>query len=64
MISLSITSRCQKTVPDVRQLHLCGEPMLAPLIDCAHEAGHAHARIDDWAKALPWLLDQLHREAV
>ncbi|MXO91206.1 HAD family hydrolase [Pontixanthobacter aquaemixtae] len=51
-------------VPDVRRLHLCGEPMLAPHIDCAHEAGHAHARIDDWAKALPWLLEELHGETV
>jgi hypothetical protein len=22
-------------------------------------AGHAHARIDDWHGALPWLLDQI-----
>jgi len=46
-------------VPDVRRLHLCGEPLLAPHIDCAHRAGHAHARIDTWAEALPWLLAQL-----
>ncbi|HZU62743.1 MAG TPA: HAD family hydrolase [Novosphingobium sp.] len=45
--------------PDVIRLHLCGEPMLAPHIPCAHAAGHAHARIDDWATALPWLLGQL-----
>lgn len=50
------------TVPQVRRLHLCGEPMLAPLIDCAHSQGHAHARIDCWHEALPWLLDQLHNE--
>lgn len=50
------------TVPQVRRLHLCGEPMLAPLIDCAHQQGHAHARIDCWHEALPWLLDQLHNE--
>lgn len=49
-------------VPHVTRLHLCGEPMLAPLIDCAFEAGHAHARIDNWGAALPWLLDQLHGE--
>jgi FMN phosphatase YigB (HAD superfamily) len=46
-------------VPQVSRLHLCAEPMLAPHIDCAHRAGHAHARIDDWASALPWLLDRL-----
>lgn len=50
------------TVPDVLRLHLCGEPMLSPHIDCAHEAGDAHARIDDWAQATPWLLAQLHQE--
>lgn len=48
--------------PEVGRLHLCAEPMLAPHIACAHQAGHAHARIDDWAKALPWLLARLHAE--
>lgn len=48
--------------PDVHRLHLCGEPLIAPHIDCAHRAGHAHARIDDWASALPWLLDRLTQE--
>lgn len=51
-----------ETVPHVRRLHLCGEPMLAPLIDCAHTQGHAHARIDCWHSALPWALGQLHDE--
>lgn len=46
--------------PDVHRLHLCGEPRLAPHIPCAHEAGHAHARIDTWDKALPWLIDRLY----
>lgn len=48
-----------ETVPEVLRLHLCGEPQLAPHIDCAHRAGHAHARIDTWGEALPWLMDQL-----
>lgn len=48
--------------PQVTRLHLCGEPLLAPHIACAHQAGHAHARIDDWAGALPWLLDRLHAD--
>ena len=48
--------------PDVSRLHLCGEPLLAPHIACAHEAGHAHARIDTWDHALPWLLARLHGE--
>lgn len=45
--------------PHVARLHLCGEPLLSPHIDCAHLAGHAHARIDDWSTALPWLMDQI-----
>jgi hypothetical protein len=48
--------------PHVHRLHLCAEPLLAPHIDCAHRAGHAHARIDDWASAAPWLLDRLNAE--
>ena len=51
-----------ETVPEVVRLHLCGEPQLAPHIDCAHRAGHAHARIDTWGEALPWLMDQLNLE--
>ena len=47
------------TVPDLRRLHMCGEPLLASRIVCAHQAGHAHARIDDWSAALPWLIEEL-----
>jgi hypothetical protein len=46
-------------VPRASRLHFCGEPAVAPHIECAHEAGHADARIDNWAEALPWLLDRL-----
>ncbi|MEP5936947.1 MAG: HAD family hydrolase [Erythrobacter sp.] len=49
-------------VPEVSRLHLCGEPMIAKHIDCAHQAGHAHARIDNWAEALPWLVEELERD--
>ncbi|WP_338467014.1 HAD family hydrolase [Novosphingobium sp. ZN18A2] len=49
-----------EATPHVMRLHLCGEPMLAPHIDCAHEAGHAHARIDQWERALPWLLERIN----
>jgi len=49
--------------PQADRLHLCAEPSIAPHIACAKEAGHAHARIDDWASALPWLLDRIHSEA-
>lgn len=46
-------------VPHIDCLHLCGEPSLAPHITCGFEAGHAHARIDTWEHALPWLLSRL-----
>ena len=49
-----------EVLPDVSRLHLCGEPAVAPHIPCALAAGHAHARIDTWAEALPWLLETLH----
>lgn len=48
-----------QAVPLTSRLHLCGEPMLAPHITCAREAGHAHARIDQWSEALPWLLEEM-----
>jgi hypothetical protein len=48
--------------PDVLRLHLCGEPLLAPHITCAHEAGHAHARIDAWSDALPWIMAKVTGE--
>lgn len=49
-------------LPHAVRLHLCGEPTIAPHIECAHRAGHADARIDDWHTALPWLLDRLYGE--
>jgi len=51
-----------ETLPDIARLHLCGEPAVAPHIPCAHKAGDAHARIDSWTEALPWLLESLHGE--
>lgn len=45
--------------PQIDRLHLCGEPTLAPHITCGFVAGHAHARIDTWDHALPWLLNRL-----
>lgn len=45
--------------PHVTRLHLCGEPMIAHSIDCAHKAGHAHSRIDRWDEALPWIMQRL-----
>ncbi|APE27676.1 hypothetical protein [Aurantiacibacter gangjinensis] len=51
-----------KEAPHVHRLHFCGEPSVAPHIPCALEAGHAHARIDTWDAALPWILETLHGE--
>jgi hypothetical protein len=51
-----------EVLPDISRLHFCGEPAIAPHVPCALEAGHAHARIDTWAEALPWLLETLHGE--
>ena len=52
----------RETVAGITTLHLCGEPLLAPHIDCAHTSGHADARIDSWDEALPWLRQQLQKE--
>ena len=49
-----------EALPDISRLHFCGEPAIAPHVPCALEAGHAHARIDSWSEALPWLLETLH----
>ncbi len=49
-------------VPQIDRLHLCGEPTLAPHITCGFEAGHAHARIDTWEHALPWLLSRIQED--
>lgn len=42
--------------PDIWRLHLVGEPKLARFIK---PSPFAHARIDNWAEALPWVLDKL-----
>ena len=49
---------------NITTLHLCGEPLLAPHIDCAHRSGLADARIDSWDEALPWLMGEIERETV
>jgi len=53
----------KETKPEVVRLHFCGEPMIASAIDCAHKAGHADARIDQWSEALPWLMERLEGNA-
>ena len=49
-----------EVLPEALRLHFCAEPAVAPHIPCALAAGHAHARIDTWAEALPWLIEALH----
>ena len=53
----------REIVPDTLRLHLCGEPGLAPHIACGAKAGDAHARIDRWDDALPWILERLEEPA-
>jgi hypothetical protein len=53
-----------ETAPDVVCLHMCGEPMIAGSIACAHKAGHADARIDQWSDALPWMIERIERDAL
>jgi len=52
----------KEVTPQVVRLHMCGEPMIAGGITCAHKEGHADARIDRWGDALPWLMERLERE--
>jgi len=41
--------------PDVWRLHMIAEPRLAARTP---PSAHAHARIDDWSDALPWILER------
>lgn len=45
-----------KHAPDVWRLHMIAEPRVAQRTP---QAAHAHARIDDWKAALPWILNKL-----
>jgi hypothetical protein len=42
--------------PEVHRLHMVAEPLLAPAVPTAE---FAHARIDDWPTATPWILERL-----
>lgn len=44
-----------RRAPDVWRLHMVAEPTIAPHIP---PAPAAHARIDDWAEAVNWVLDR------
>lgn len=45
-----------KYSPDTCRLHMVAEPTLAAVTVTAEQA---HARIDDWATATPWILERL-----
>ncbi len=47
--------------PEAWRLHMVGEPLIAGAIK---QAPMAHARIDDWAEAEPWIADRLTQLAV
>jgi len=42
--------------PEVWRLHMVAEPKIARVVPPAE---HAHARIDEWVEATPWILDRL-----
>jgi hypothetical protein len=48
-----------KHAPGVWRLHMISEPRIAMITP---PAPHAHARIDAWTEALPWILDRLNQE--
>jgi len=45
-----------KHAPQVWRLHMIAEPVLAAATPAAP---YAHARIDDWGTALPWIMERL-----
>lgn len=46
--------------PGTHRLHMIAEPTLAAV---TAKAEHAHARIDDWATATPWILERLESQS-
>jgi hypothetical protein len=48
-----------KHAPDVWRLHMIAEPRIAAITP---PAPFAHARIDAWGEALPWILERLNHE--
>jgi len=48
-----------KHAPGVWRLHMVAEPRLAAITP---PAPHAHARIDAWDEALPWILERLNQK--
>ena len=50
-----------QAAPDVHRLHMIAEPLLAPHIP---PASAAHARIDSWREALPWITKHLGLQMV
>lgn len=50
-----------EVAPDVHRLHMVVEPLLAPHIPIAPAA---HARIDSWREARPWIMDRLQLQSL
>lgn len=50
-----------KHAPDVWRLHMIAEPLMAA---ASRPSPHAHARIDRWEEALPWVLEKLRGRPV
>ncbi|MEE4154476.1 MAG: HAD family hydrolase [Erythrobacter sp.] len=48
--------------PKTIRLHMCGEPMIADHIECAHKRGFADARMDEWGAAVPWLIERIEED--
>lgn len=48
-----------KHAPGVWRLHMVAEPRIAAI---TQPAPHAHARIDAWDEALPWIMKRLNQE--
>ena len=48
-----------KHAPEIHRLHMVAEPRLAPAVPAAEDA---HARIDDWPTATPWILERLGKQ--
>lgn len=50
-----------EVAPEVHRLHMIAEPLIAPHVP---PAPAAHARIDSWSEALPWIMKRLDLQMV
>ena len=54
IVEPTLWSVATEHVPQCWRLHMVGEPAMAPRV---RPSRHAHARIDHWAQATPFILD-------